>query len=151
MANWLQKLFNKVDDVPFSLSALKNKQGCLPIDDILAGKYPALAVNERAGGIYEVTHVLPKTGTEVTYKVDRRGNLLAKNVLLGEGNSASSIVHSNSTLYSGDIVDDVYTKVPTTSYINYKFPMFKDAKGFTKVSSKTPNGWVNMAPRPFNF
>lgn len=163
MLKFFQKIFSKADvndvlpkvkakDVPFSLSQIQDKGGNLPMADILGGKYSALAVKENIPGvIYEVTHVLPKTGTEVTYKVDRNGRLLAKEVLLGEGNSASSIVHSSYTQYSGDYINGMHVSIPDYARINIRVPLYKDGRGFSRIYSKDSTRWMEQQPTPFNF
>lgn len=151
MFKLLDKVLNKAKDVPFSLNAIKNKQGCLPMGDILSGKYPFLSVSENIPGFYEVSHILPKTGTQVTLNVDKNGKVLKKSVVLGKDNSASSIIHSTRTLYNTDVVNGVGISVPGNTCINYKLPLFQEANGFSKRYSATPTGWVSKAPTPFRF
>ena len=126
-----------------SLSSLLSKEGKLPIDDILAGKYKNLMVEKKPGRI-NVSIISPKTDTETIFSVTPSGKLLKKETILGSGNSATDVMHSNNILYSGGMV-------PTRLQINYKVPYYKGReKGFSDIRTMTPRGWVKKQPLPFN-
>lgn len=133
-----------------SLSSLLSKEGKLPIDDILAGKYKNLIVEKKPGRI-NVSIISPKTDTETIFSVTPSGKLLKKETILGSGNSATDVMHSNSILYSGGMKDGHTCVVPTRLQINYTVPYYKGReKGFSDIRTMTPRGWVKKQPLPFN-
>lgn len=133
-----------------SLSALLGKDGKVPIKDILAGKFKNIKVEELPIG-FRLSTISPKTGTETIFKVGRDGRLLAKENIIGSGNSISAILHSNKVLYNGTIKNGKPCIEPTVSYINYKLPVFEDANGFTTKFKKTPLGFEITSRIPFNY
>lgn len=133
-----------------SLSSLLSKEGRLPMDDILAGKYNNLIVEKKSGRI-NVSIISPKTDTETIFTVTPSGKLLKKECILGAGNSESSLMHSNNILYSGSMKKGMPCVEPTRLQVNYKVPYYKGKeKGFSDVRTMTPRGWVKKQPLPFN-
>ena len=133
-----------------SLSSLLSKEGRLPMDDILEGKYKNLIV-EKKSGHFDVSIFSPKTDTETIFSVTPSGKLLKKETILGAGNSATDVMHSNNILYSGSMKDGHTCVVPTRWQINYTVPYYKGKeKGFSDTRIMTPRGWVKKHPTPFN-
>ncbi len=152
-----QKLFNKLFkkcapqlEAP-SLSALLSKEGKLPMDDILGGKYKNILLEQKVDGCYYVSKMSPKTGSKTTFVVTPAGKLLKKETILGAGNSGSELMHSNNIIYSGGMKDGHVCVVPTRLQIKYKVPYRKgEEKGFSDTLTRTLHGWVRRQPLPFN-
>ena len=125
--------------------------GNLQLTKILEGKIPAYSAKKQVSGTYKVSQILEKTKTKIDYIVNSRGQVLSKEVTLGEGNLASSVIKGTKTLYSGDIVNGVPVTVPIRASIQYKAPLYKDYNGFANNYSKTSNGWVFKGSSPLNL
>ena len=146
MFKFLKTMSNKTGtkDASFStLNTIRDKFGNFQLTKILEGKFPTLSVKKHPSGIaYEISQTLEKTKTKIDYIVDSNGQILRKEVKLGEGHPASSIIKGVETLYSGDIVNGAYVRVPTHVSIKYKTPLFQGYNGFKIKYSKTPTGWA---------
>ena len=148
LINLINKIFKKSQG-PITLGGLLNKEGKLPIDEILKGKYPNIKINESPIG-YRLSTISERTKTQTTFLVDKNGRLLKKENIIGEFNRISPLIHSNSTIYNGTIKEGKPAITPTVSYINYKLPAFAE-NGITEKYIKTTNGWSLSNRTPFSY
>lgn len=129
----------------------RDKFGNFKLAKILKEKNPGLSVEKQVSGTYKISETLKKTNTKIDYIVDSQGRVLSKEVLLGEGNSASSIIKSTKTLYNRDIFNGVSVTTPNRIYVRYKVPLYKEYNGFENTYIKTSNGWKHKNTSPLNL
>ena len=150
----LKTMLDKTEakDVSFStLNTIRDKFGNFQLTKILEGKFPTLSVKKHPSGFsYNISQKIEKTKTKIDYIVDSHGRILSKKVKLGKGHPASPFIKGVETLYSGDIVNGAYVRVPSNVSIQYKTPLYRGYKGFEIKYSKTPTGWAKTTT-PFNF
>ena len=154
MFKFLKSMFNKTvsKEKPLtSSSAIRDKFGNFQLTKILDGKNPTFSVEKQVSGNYKVSQTLEKTKTRIDYIVDTKGRVLSKEVTLGKGNRASSVIKGSKTLYSGDIVDGVSVTTPCLTSIQYKVPLYEEYNGFKNTYSKTSDGWVFKGSAPSNL
>jgi len=147
-----QKLFQKKTRPiqASSLSSLLNKDGQLPINEILSGKFRNLIVEHHPVG-HKVSMYANKTGTKTSLVVNQDGRIHLKDVVIGGGNDMNQVMDSFRTTYEGTIRHGKPLMEATSTKINYTVPLFPEANGFRTTYAKNMKGWSVVNQTPLNI